>query len=161
MKKIVLLALSLTLLAGVGQAQDLDSYMELLRSDVRAEKTAMITEVMDFSDVEGEIFWPIHREYQLKLDKLGDAYLALIKDYAENYESLTDDKAGELTKKSLKIREDRLKLQKKYIKKISKELSPIRAARWAQLENQIGLLLELQVVSSIPFAHRGTGNLGD
>ena len=31
-------------------------------------------------------------------------------------------------------------------------LSPVWAARWAQLENQLGLILELQVVSEIPFA---------
>lgn len=158
MKKIVLLTLSLILLAGVGQAQDLESYMELLRSDIRTDKVAMITEVMDFSDVEGEIFWPIHREYQLELDKLGDAYLAVINDYADNYMSLTDDKAEELTKKALDIRKDRLDLQKKYIKKISKELSPVRAARWAQLENQISLIVELQLVSAIPFAVHGAGD---
>ncbi len=42
--------------------------------------------------------------------------------------------------------------QKDYFKKFSKLITPVRAARWAQLENQLGLLIELQVVSEIPFA---------
>jgi hypothetical protein len=42
---------------------NLTAYAELLRSDVRAEKVAIITEVMDFTEAEDAAFWPIYREY--------------------------------------------------------------------------------------------------
>ena len=74
-------------------AQDVDSFVELLRSDVKTEKKAIITEVMDFTEQEAAAFWPEYRNYEFDLDKLGDARLILIKDYADNLETMTDDKA--------------------------------------------------------------------
>ena len=152
MKKILLVTLLCGLCASAAPAQDMDSYIELLRSDIKTEKMAMITEVMQFTEEEASVFWPAYREYQFELEKIGDEYLAVIKDYAKNYETLTDEKANDLVERGMETRKDRLDLQKDYFKKFSKLITPVRAARWAQLENQIGLLVELQVVSEIPFA---------
>lgn len=152
MKKL-LLAVFL-LLATATFAQDMGSFIELLRSDVKTEKKAIITQTMDFSEAQAAAFWPVYRNYEFELDKLGDARVALIKDYAENYETMTDAKATELTDKSFKLREERLKLQKKYFKEFSKILSPIKAAKWAQVENQIGLLIDLQISSELPLVEK-------
>ena len=43
---------------------NLTAYAELLRSDVRAEKVAILTEVMGFTEAEDKAFWPIYREYE-------------------------------------------------------------------------------------------------
>jgi hypothetical protein len=144
--------LFLGLFAASSPAQELESYIELLRSDIATEKMAMITEVMQFSEEEASAFWPVYRDYQFELEKIGDKYLVTIKEYAKNYDSLTEEMAKDLTERSIKVRKNRLDLQKDYFKKFSKLITPIRAARWLQLENQLGLLLELQLVSQIPFA---------
>jgi len=144
----------LLLLASATFAQDVDSFVELLRSDVNTQKKAIITEVMEFTEEESAAFWPVYRNYESGLDKLGDARVALIKDYAENYETMVDEKATELMEKAFKYREDRLKLQKKYFKEFSKILSPTKAAKWAQLENQITLLIDLQIASELPLAEK-------
>src|SRR5215472_18569082 len=47
------------------QTKNLAEYAELLRSDVRAQKVAILTEVMDFTDEESAAFWPIYRDYDL------------------------------------------------------------------------------------------------
>lgn len=127
-----------------------DDYMELLRSDLKAEKTALLTAAMGFTDQEGAIFWPIYREYELELAKIGDARLANIKDYATNYASMTDVKAKQLVDTAFKLEEDRLKLQKTYYKKVEKALSATSAARFIQVERQIGLLIDMQIASELP-----------
>ena len=127
-----------------------DDYMELLRSDLKAEKTALLTATMGFTDQEGTIFWPIYREYELELAKIGDARLANIKDYATNYASMTDVKAKQLVDTAFKLEEDRLKLQKTYYKKVEKALSATSAARFIQVERQIGLLIDMQIASELP-----------
>jgi len=155
MKK--LLITILVLFAVTSSAQDVGSYMEMLRSDIKTEKVAYITEVMQFTEDESTAFWPIHREYQFKLDEIADKYLGNIKSYGENYGSLSDEMASELIKTGFDLKKDRLNLQKDYFKKFSKALSPVKAARWVQLENQLGLLLELQMVSAVPFAAKPFG----
>lgn len=155
MKKIILAFL--VLLAGPAGAQDVDGFIELLRSDIATDKTAIMTEAMEFTEAEAAAFWPEHRNYQFELEKLGDDYVAIIKDYAAAWETLTDEQAMDLTTRAFKYKADRLKLQQDYFKKFSKLIPPIKAARWAQLENQIGLLLELQVSAEIPLAAKPAG----
>ena len=94
-------------------AQDVDSYIELLKSDVKAEKKAIITEVMAFTDQQSEAFWPIYREFEFELDKLSDIRIANIKDFAANYDSLTDVKADQLINNSFDFLGDRLNLNEK------------------------------------------------
>ncbi len=69
---------------------NLRAYVELLRSDIRAQKVAIITEVMQFTEAEDAKFWPVYREYETELAKINDDRIALIKQYADSYTSLTD-----------------------------------------------------------------------
>jgi predicted secreted Zn-dependent protease len=128
----------------------MDSYMEMLRTDVRAEKVAVITEVMAFTDAESELFWPVYRQYELDLAKIFDTRLANIKKYAENSETLDDVTADELINTAFKVDENRTKLQKSYYSKFKKALGAKRAARFMQLESQIDLLIDLQIAANLP-----------
>jgi hypothetical protein len=76
--------------------------------------------------------------------------LAIIKDYAENFEAMTNEKAKELMDRSIKNNENVLKLKKKFFKEFQKVLPAIKAARFMQVENQIGLLVDLQIASELP-----------
>ena len=133
-----------------GQNKSPSAYVELLRSDVRAQKVALITEVMEFTDAQSSAFWPLHREYELELSKIGDETLKLIKAYAKHYDQLTDEKATLMVKKLFQLKESRLALKKKYFEKIGKALSPVVAAKFIQLENVISNLIDIQIAAELP-----------
>lgn len=148
---IMILLVALTVGTTVSAEQvSLDPYVELLRSDVRAKKVAIIIEVMKMTDEESSIFWPIYREYELELNKLLDARLALIKDYASTFDSMTDEQAKDLADKVFKMEEQRTKLKKKYFDEVAKALSPVIAAKFTQVENQLNMLIDLQIVTNLP-----------
>jgi hypothetical protein len=132
------------------QEANIQAYIELLRSDLRGKKVAVVSEVMDLSEAEAIKFWPIYKEFQDQLAKLNDQKLAGIKDYAEHYQSMTEDKAKQLTDLSLKLESDRVAIKQKYIEKIRAALSPKLAGRFLQVENQIQYLLDLQIASALP-----------
>ena len=133
-----------------GQNKSPSAYVELLRSDVRAQKVALITEVMEFTDAQSSAFWPLHREYELELSKIGDENLKLIKAYAKHYDQMTDEKATLMVKKLFQLKESRLALKKKYFEKIGKALSPVVAAKFIQLENVISNLIDIQIAAELP-----------
>jgi len=143
---LVLAVLFLASLAAYGQ----ESFIELLRSDVKTQKKAIITEAMDFTEEQAAQFWPVYREYEFEFAKIGDDRVALIKDFANNYENMTDEKAKEITNKALKIEEETFKLKKKYVGKFSKVLPATTVARFLQVENQINNLVNLQISSELP-----------
>jgi hypothetical protein len=146
-----LIAISVPALAQSGeQSGEMNDMIELLRSDVQTQKKAIMTNAMAMTEAESEAFWPIYNEYQNELRKIGDARVKLIKDYAANYDTMTDEMATELVKRSLKTQEDRLNLYKKYNGKLAKALSPRMAARWLQTEHAVNTLIDVQVASQLP-----------
>jgi hypothetical protein len=132
--------------------RNLRAYTELLRSDLRAQKVAVITEIMHFTDEEDAVFWPIYREYELELSRLNDERLAAIETYSRIYSRLTATTANELAVKVLELEARRTALKQKYYGKLKTALSPLTAARALQVENQIQLLIDLQVAASLPVA---------
>ena len=129
---------------------NLNAYVELLRSDVRSQKIAVITEMMQFTEDEDTKFWPVYREYEAELAKLNDERLALIKDYAAAYASLTDEVADRLARGALDVEGRRHALKLKYYERFKSILPPKTAARFLQVENQILLILDLQIAASLP-----------
>jgi hypothetical protein len=128
----------------------IDSYIELIRSDLQTQVKALITEAMQFNDDEAKVFWPMYREFELESSKLGDRRIAILKDYATHYEDLTDKKTEELIKKSFELQKDRIDLREEYYKKAVKLIGQKRSARWAQIEHQIQNLLDAKISSEVP-----------
>ena len=150
---LLVVALALVATAVPAQAQG-EQYLELIRQDLKTSKIAYMTEGMQLTPEQGDVFWPIYREYQNDLSKIGDRRIANIKDYAEHFENMTAEKASEILKSSFKNRKDALSLLEKSAKKVSKELDPITAARFIQVENTLNLLIDLQLAGEIPlFEH--------
>jgi len=129
---------------------NLRAYTELLRSDLRSQKTAIITELMDFTEAEDAKFWPVYREYEAELVKINDDRIALIMEYAAHYEKLTDEVADRLARGALDLEGRRNALKARYYDRFKTVVSPKTAARFLQVENQILLILDLQIAASLP-----------
>jgi hypothetical protein len=130
--------------------QNLRAYAELLRSDVRSQKVAILTEMMDFSEKEDAAFWPIYRQYDVELSGLSDRRVQLIADYAKNFESMTDAAADRIALGALDFEAKRSALKAKYFDKVKAALSAKQAARFLQIENQLLLIIDLQISASLP-----------
>ena len=129
---------------------NLHAYVELLRSDVRAGKVAIITELMAFSEAEDAAFWPIYREYELELTNINDERVSAIQEYAKSYDHMTDEIADRLATKALELESRRTAVKSKYYDRIKSKLSGKTAARFLQVENQLLMLIDLQIAASLP-----------
>jgi hypothetical protein len=138
--------------AGDTRERNLSAYIELLRADVRTQKVAVITEVMQFTEDEDARFWPIYREYDVELARINDDRLKLILSYADAYNALSDAVADDLVSRTLALESRRTALKEKYYTRLKKAVSPKTAARFMQVENQLLLLLDLQIAASLPLA---------
>jgi hypothetical protein len=136
---------------------NLTAYAELLRSDVRASKVAILTELMDLTEAESQKFWPIYREYDGELAKLGDERVALIAEYAQRYDKLTDADADRLAAKALDLESRRQAVKAKYFGVIKTSLSPRTALRFLQIEHQLNLIIDLQISAALPIVQGKEG----
>jgi hypothetical protein len=131
---------------------NLSAYAELLRADVRLQKVAIITEVMGFTEAEDKAFWPIYREYDAEMAKLGDERVALIAEYANNYAALTDQVAEQLAAKAIDLSRRRDAALAKCYERVKAASSAKTALRFLQVENQLVLLIDLQIAAALPIA---------
>jgi ribosome-binding ATPase YchF (GTP1/OBG family) len=147
-KKVILATLMFVALAAPAMAsRDL---IELMRSDLRTEKRAIITQAMQMDEATSEKFWPVYADYEAELTKLNDQRVTLIKDYGAAYNSMTDQTAKDLIKRGFKLQESRTSLLKKYVNKMSKSVDVKTAARWAQVEHAVDSAIDLQIASELP-----------
>ena len=149
MKKSFLFLVLVTLAASV-QAVTVDDQIAMVRQLAATERQAIVTANMQLAEGESEHFWPLYRQYRAEMITLGDRKIALIKDYAAHYQTMTDDKAREIIEESFEIEGERLQIRQHYARKFRKILPEIKVARLLQIENKVDAVYTLQLSAEIP-----------
>jgi hypothetical protein len=150
MKKLLLIVLVL-LFAMPLFADDLDQYIQLLKTDLKANARDYVSKGMvTFTPEEAKRFWPIWDSYMAERGKFLDARLALIMDYADNFDKMTDAKAQELLNRRAEQLKLRDKLDEKYRPQFATALSPRRLVRYYQIQQELEVMIELRVISEVP-----------
>ena len=138
------------------QTKNIDAYIALIRRDVKQEKAEIMGSVMVLSAQDAAKFWPIYSAYDAELSKLNDQRVENIKEYARAYSDMTDAKADELIQKSLVYQKQRTELLVKTYEQVKEALGAVNAARFAQVEHQLLLLIDLRIASSLPVFGSGS-----
>ena len=133
-----------------GQEMNIREYIELLRTDVKKQRTQIVGDVMQLDAGQAAAFWPIYKEFETANTAIGDQILELVKSYAANYGSMTPEVADRLASKLLDIEQQRNVLKRTYYGKFKSALDPITAARFLQVENQLENLIDLQIAARLP-----------
>jgi hypothetical protein len=128
------------------------NYLQLLRSDVNSLKVELVNSIMKLSADDAKKFWPIYRDYENELGKLAIDRTELISEFVQAHKdgSFNEEKAKDIGKRWFKSQRTRLDLLEKYHGKIEKALSSVAAGQFLQIENQIGLFIDVAIASEMP-----------
>jgi hypothetical protein len=137
------------------QELNIEAYTELLRADLRKNKSQVIGQVMQLDTDQATVFWPIYKEFEAEFAKNGDQVVDLVKKYVNNYDSMTDEIADQLAMQLLDIEQQRVALKRKYYQRFKAALDSVTAARFLQVENQIEKIADLQIASQLPVMGAG------
>jgi len=155
-KNSALLMLTFAMLAfcPLGRAQDqepnIDSTIAVVRANMQADRTTLITAGMNFNDKDGAAFWPIYQQYEYERSRLDDRRAAVIKQYTQKYPTLIDAEAKAMADQMLDCESRLAELKKKYYKKFNKALPALTVTKFFQLDRRIDLLMDMQVEASLP-----------
>ena len=125
-------------------------YVDLLRRDLRKEKSSIVDQAMGLDSAQKAKFYPIYQNYEKQLSTIWDKRLANVKKYAENYPEVSDAVADELAATAQSLQAERSTLWKKYYGQMKAALGPKVAARFLQVESALSNLIDLQLSSEIP-----------
>jgi hypothetical protein len=145
------LALVLSLLGSTALAQDRPSgHLRFIPDQVGADKKALVKEIMDLTESEAKAFWPVYENYQKELIKPTNRAVKMLKDYAENHQSMTNHVARQMTDEFLAMQAEQQKLREAFLPEFRKVLPDIKVGRYYQLENQVSALVNFELVANIP-----------
>lgn len=141
--------------ASTTQQASLDQDVKLLRADVQSGKKKITAENLNLTADESTKFWPIYDQYAAEVSKIGDQRVALIKDYANSYATMTDAQANSFMQRSAAIDKQFAAVRTKYVPIFEKVISAKKTALWYQIDRRLDLLVNLQLAENIPMVDTG------
>ncbi len=146
---VLALVLSLSGLPALAQDKPADN-MQIVRDKVKADRKLFVAEGMGLTESEAKAFWPIYDRYQNEMIKLNGRTVTMIKDYAKNYQTMTNEVAKKLTDEFLAIQAEQQKLRLSYLPQFRKALPDKKVARYYQIENKISAAVGYELATEIP-----------
>ena len=143
------LAVCAVLLAPQSFAQGTDE-VEVGRAVAQAERKMVVAKNMELSEEESSAFWPVYNDFHEALRKVNDRRVALIQQFAKDYETFSDEAAEQLVADYFDIQQERLKIRKSWVKRFNKVLPPRKVARYVQVENKLDAIVNFELARSIP-----------
>jgi hypothetical protein len=133
-------------------AQGLGTDEQIIMKQVMSDKRSVYAQNLKLTDSESRAFWPIYDEYEAKAKSIDDKFLALVNDFAEKYDTLTEADAAAMLKTKMQLEKERMMLKQNYTRKIAKELPAVKALRYAQVETRLENMIRREVYGLIPLA---------
>jgi hypothetical protein len=136
--------------AGATQSAQIDQDIDLLRKDIRSQKKQLIAANVPLTDAEAQKFWPVYDQYTAELVAINNDKYQLIKEYAQNYDTMTEAQADDWAQRLLKMDANVAGLRQKYWPNFRKVLPAKKAALYEQIERRAQMLIDLQIAAQIP-----------
>lgn len=131
---------------------DAATALEITRGDIQADRKALVALNLTLTEAQAAEFWPLYREYRAEMEKVGDGLMALITDFAKNYDTLSDEQANKMVESYLGFDDDANDLREKYRSRFGKIIPGKSVMRFYQIENKLDAIVMMDLVQQIPLA---------
>ncbi|HMI51530.1 MAG TPA: hypothetical protein VK525_08465 [Candidatus Saccharimonadales bacterium] len=122
----------------------------LLRGDVSLMKKDLIAAHLTLTDRESTSAWQVYEQYSAEMSKVNDTKTAILKEYSQQYDTLTDNQANDLIRRWLETDIEQAKLRRQFAEIFRKVLPGRKAATFVQLERRISMMMDVQITSGLP-----------
>jgi hypothetical protein len=126
------------------------SDINLLRQNVQANKEKIITSTMKFNEAEAKAFWPVYREYANAQKQMGEKRYQIIKEYAENYDDMTNAIAAELSQRMFNLDKATYENREAFWPRFEKAIGAKQAAKFYQVDRRLTMMVDLQLSADVP-----------
>ena len=127
-----------------------DEDIQLMRQDIRSQRKQIVAANMQLTDAEATKFWPVYDAYMKDVIKNSDGRFALIKEYAANYDTMTNAQALSLVKRWGGVDQAFVNTRVQWMPKFEAVLPGKKAALFYQIDRRVSALIDLQLASMIP-----------
>lgn len=145
------------LLAGLGVlfaasafAQTGTDALEAVRTQIQADRKAVVAKAMGLTDAQGTSFWPVYNDYRESMRKVDDKLVQLANDYFQNADKMTDQQSQSMLTQWMNLNAEKVNVRKGYVKKFTKAIPTNKVIRFYQVENKMDAVINYELAASIP-----------
>ena len=153
MKKYLLIFAAL-FMASFANAQSNKEEVDLMQAAFGMDKKDAVAEFVKPSESQKAAFWKLYDEYETQRKELGKQRIELLKQYADQYKTMTGEQADAWTKKVMDLQKKTDNLITTYYGKVRTATDGIVALQFYQMENYILAAIRAEVLDKIPFVEK-------
>lgn len=124
--------------------------LQMFRFALEMDKEEFVKKAMKLDAAQEKKFMDVYYVFNAKLVALNNKRLAVIADYLNDIDNMTEAKAGALTKRAIEFRKQRIALDSKYYNALAKATSKTIAARALQVESILQGAGDVAIGSKLP-----------
>lgn len=137
------------------QAQaDLDKAsvaLNRLRQDLQKDRNAVVATLMQLTDQEATVFWPLYAEYRAAMKKdVGDRAGDLVTAYALDYGTFTDEQARKMMNEWFAVQKAEADVKTAWYAKFNEKLPSRTSTRFFQIDNRLDMIIQFQLGAELP-----------
>jgi hypothetical protein len=102
-----------------------------------------------------QIFWSVYGDFEKERDAVMASRLALLKQYTENFATLSDADITKMVNESAEIQKQTLDLRMKYFGIMSQKLGVKAAGRFVHIDDYLTTLFRLGMLDNMPALSAG------
>jgi Spy/CpxP family protein refolding chaperone len=149
-KKIFSLTLLAIFMGLATMAQNFKDELDVIQTVWGKNKKALTQEFLQLTPEQSAAFGPIYDGYLEARKKITQVRGEAMETFASKNAQLDDATSNEMVTKLMKNNKNLASLQSKTFKKLSKALSPAKAAQWWQLESYIDAEIRAAILGELP-----------
>jgi hypothetical protein len=138
-----------------------DNQVAQLRNNIRSITKKLVAANLTLTDREAAKFWPVYEQYSADRGRIDDTRIALIKEYADAFGTLTDEQADSLIRRGQDADVSAVHLRQKYVPIFREVLPGKKAVTFFQLERLISLMIDVQLTSQLPLLQSQDERIAD
>lgn len=150
MKKNILIIAAL-FFASFAYSQSNKEEIDLVQAAFGMDKKAIVADFVQLTDTQKDAFWTLYDEYETKRKEYGRERIDLLKQYAEQYMTMTSEQADAWTKKVMELQTKTDKLIATYYEKVKGVSDGVVATQFYQIENYILSMIRMEILQGVPF----------
>lgn len=150
MKKNILI-ISALFMASFAWSQSNKEEIDLIQAAFGMDKKAIVADFIQLTDAQKDAFWTLYDEYETKRKELGKERITLLKQYAEQYLTMTSEQADKWTKEVMELQVKTDKLIATYYEKVKGISDGVVATQFYQIENYILSMIRMSILQEVPF----------
>jgi hypothetical protein len=150
MKKYLLIATAV-FMASFAWSQSNKEEVDLVQAAFGMDKKAVVADFVHPSAAQKDAFWKIYDEYETQRKELGKQRIALLEQYANQYQKMTNEQADAWTKKVISLQQKTDALIVTYYGKVKAASNAVVATQFYQIENFILVAIRSEILQAVPF----------